>query len=153
MPWFRVHEDSEASLDLLAVEGPGKVDVRLFTFRFQGKVHTFGDLPWILRSTSICAAPSWHFTAEDATVALDGVVRAKASAMVQLSYEEEGNRRLCCIHTEVASMEVSVRTRLLPGAPWRPEGVLRSVDGAALEFCGRAADPRVVRWIDEADEV
>lgn len=146
-------EDREASIDLLSMEGPGNMDVPLFTFRYRGQVHAFGALPWILRSTSIPAAPTWHFAAEDATVALDGVVRAKESTMVQVPYEESGNRRLCCIHSEVASMELTVRTRVLPGASWRSEGVLRATNGAGVEFCGRCPDPRVARWMDEANEV
>lgn len=144
-------EDPEASLDLVTVQGPGRVDVPLFTFRFRGETHRFGELPWIFKSRSLPASPAWHFAAEDATVAIDGAVRTRLEWMVQVAYEEPAGRTLFCTHTEVASVEVAVRERAFPGAPWKDAGTLRSADGAALEFCGRTPDPRVARWVDEAD--
>ncbi len=136
-------EDPGASIDLLDVEGPGGVRVPLFIFRFRGEVHRFAELPWIALSRSRPAAPSWHFRAQDARLSIDGVVHAAAEEMVQVQYEEPDGSVHHCVNSEVASLELRVRTRLFPGAPWRPETTLTSKSGASLEFCGRAPDERV----------
>ncbi|HET9753977.1 MAG TPA: hypothetical protein VFP52_13485 [Myxococcales bacterium] len=134
-------EDPGASLDLLEVEGPGGVRVPLFTFRFRGHVHRFGELPWMPLSTSRAVAPVWHFAAQHARVAIDGVVQAAPGQMVQVSYGDA----LHCANTEIANMEVRVRTRALVGAPWRPEATLTSKCAASLEFCGRTPFLKVIR--------
>src|SRR5205823_14822186 len=105
-------EDPEASIDLVDVEGPGGVRVPIFVFRFRGRVHRFAGLPWIFRCSSRPNSPSWHFEAQDGRIALDGVVRATPEEMVQVQY---AGLHHCC-NSEVASMEVRVRTRAFPGA-------------------------------------
>jgi hypothetical protein len=134
-------EDPGASIDLLDVVGPGGVRVPVFVFRFRGEVHRFAELPWIGLSRSQPASPSWHFSMEDAHVAVDGVVRAPLESMVQVQYGSSQVQH--CQNTELATMELRVRTRAFVGAPWRPETTLTSKCGASLEFCGRDADPRV----------
>jgi hypothetical protein len=136
-------EDPGASLDLLDVEGPGGVRVPLFVFRFRGRVHRFGELPWMPLSRSRPSPPTWHFSAEDGGVAIDGVVHAAPEQMVQVSYGDA----LHCANTEIADLEVRVRTRALFGAPWRPEVTLTSKSAASLEFCGRTPDLRVTRGL------
>ena len=136
-------ESRDASLDLLSIEGPGGVWFPLFSFRYQGRLHRFAELPWIARSTSSRAAPSWHFTAEDATLSIDGVLHAPFGQMVEVEYVNPDGRRQFCVNTELAHAELKIRTRSFPGAQWRPEGTLRCVGGAGLEFCGPAADSRV----------
>ena len=81
-------EDPDASIDLLDVVGPGGVRVPLFTFRFRGAIHHFAELPWMPFTASSPAPPSWHFTAQDAFVAIDGVARAAPEQMVQVQYVE-----------------------------------------------------------------
>jgi hypothetical protein len=134
-------EDPTASLDLLDVEGPGGVRIPTFVFRFRGQVHRFGELPWMPLCTSRPGAPSWHFSAQDARLAIDGVVHAAPAYMVETRYGDSHY----CVNTEIASLEVRVRVRAFPGAPWRPETTLTSKCGASLEFCGRSPDPRVTR--------
>jgi hypothetical protein len=144
--WARCNafaEDPDASIDLLDVEGPGRVRVPLFVFRFRGEVHRFGELPWIALGSSRPLAPSWHFAAQDARLSLDGVVQVSTDQMVQVQYAEPDGLLHHCVNSEVASMDVKVRTRMFPGAPWRPETTLTSKAGASLEFCGRAPDLRV----------
>ncbi|HUC08310.1 MAG TPA: hypothetical protein VMR96_09485 [Solirubrobacterales bacterium] len=136
-------ETRDASLDLLSIEGPGGIWFPLFSFRYQGRLHRFAELPWIARSTSSRASPSWHVTAEDATLAIDGVIHAPVEQMVEVEYVNPDGRRQFCVNTELAHVELKVRTRSFPGAQWRPEGTLRCVGGAGLEFCGPAADSRV----------
>jgi hypothetical protein len=136
-------EDPEASLDLLDVEGPGGARLPLFVFRFRGRVHRFGELPWMALSRSGPVAPAWHFSAEDARLAIDGVAHASPDQMVQVAYGDT----LHCANTEIANLEVRVRTRALPGAPWRPEVTLTSKHAASLEFCGRTPDLRVTRGL------
>jgi hypothetical protein len=152
--WARCNafaENPEASIDLLDVEGPAGVRVPIFTLRFRGETHRFADLPWIAQCSSAPASPSWHFSAKDARVAIDGVVRARPEQMVQVQYlDADGKVRHCC-NTEIASMEVRVRARAFPGSPWRPEATFTSKYGACLEFCGRAADPRVRKVLVSAD--
>jgi len=138
-------EDPEASLDLLSVHGPGGIWVPLFTFRWQGKVHRFGELPWIFATRSRVAAPSWHIAAHDATVSVDGVIRAESDDMVEVEYGDPDGSKRYCANSEIAHVELRVRTRSFIGAPWRPEGTLRSVGGASLEFCGQTPDSRVTR--------
>jgi hypothetical protein len=138
-------EDPEASIDLLDVEGPGGVRVPLFVFRFRGETHRFGELPWIAACRSLPASPAWHFSAQDARLAIDGVVHAPVGSMVQVHYGAE--RAQHCCNSELASMELRVRTRAFVGAPWRPEATLTSKCGASLEFCGRDADPRVTNML------
>ena len=136
-------EDPDASLDLLDVEGPAGLRVPLFIFRFRGETHRFGELPWIGLSTSQPRAPSWHFSAQDARIAIDGVAQVSPERMVQVQYQEPTGSVHHCVNSELASLEVRVRTRAFPGVPWRPEATLISKGGASLEFCGRAPDPRV----------
>ncbi len=136
-------EDPEASIDLLDVIGPGGVRVPMITIRFRGEVHRFGDLPWIALTRSRPAAPSWHFSAQDARLAIDGVVRAAPAQMVQVQYSEPDGILHHCVNSEIASMEVRVRSRTLVGAGFRPEITLTSKSGACLEFCGRTPDARV----------
>ena len=118
--------------------------------RFRGGTHRFGELPWMLLSVSRPAAPAWHFSAQDARLSIDGVVRATVEQMVQVQYPDADGSLRHCVHTAVASMEVQVRSRAVPGAPWRPEGTLTSKSGASLEFCGREADARVTRGLVSA---
>ncbi len=132
-----------SSLDLLSVQGPGGLFIPLFSFRFQGKLHRFAELPWIARSTSRRAPPAWHFSAEDATLAIDGALRADPADCVEVEYVDPDGSKLFCVNTEVAHAELRVRTRSFPGAPWRPEGTLRSAGSAGLEFCGPYPDSRV----------
>lgn len=144
-------EDPEASIDLLDIEGPGRVRVPIIIFRFRGEVHRFGDLPWIALASSRPAAPSWHFSALDARLSIDGVVRVAPSRMVQVQYADPDGSVHHCVNSEIATMEVRVRSRALPGAAWRPEATLTSKSGACLEFCGHAPDPRVLNMlVDEA---
>jgi len=136
-------EDPDASIDLLDAVGPGGVRVPLFVFRFRGEVHHFGDLPWIALSRSRPASPSWHFSAQNARLAIDGVVHAAPSRMVQVQYPNADGSARHCVNSEIASMELHVRSRALPVASFRPEITLTSQSGACLEFCGRARDARV----------
>jgi hypothetical protein len=143
-------EDPDASIDLLDAIGPGGVRLPFITFRFRGEVHRFSELPWIALTQSRPAAPSWHFAAQDATLALDGVVHAQPSQMVAVHYPSSDGTRVFCNNTEIASMEVRVRTRAWSGASFRPEATLTSKSGACLEFCGRAPDPRVTNLLSVA---
>ena len=136
-------EDPDASIDLLDIAGPGGVRVPIIIFRFRGEVHRFGDLPWIALSSSQVAAPSWHFSAADARLSIEGVVRVAPSRMVQVQYADPDGSVHHCVNSEVADMEVKVRSRAFPGAPWRPEATLTCKSGACLEFCGHVPDPRV----------
>jgi hypothetical protein len=139
-----------SSLDLTSVLGPGGLWIPLYSFRFQGKLHRFAELPWIALSSSRRASPSWHFAAQDATLAIDGVIRAEPENCVEVEYIDPDGARLYCVNTELAHAELRVRTRSFPGAPWRPEGTLRSVSGAGLEFCGRDPDSRVTNKMSSA---
>jgi hypothetical protein len=144
--WSRCNafiEDPDASIDLLDIVGPGGVRVPILILRFRGAVHRFAQLPWIALTRSQPASPAWHFSAQDATVAIDGVVQASPARMVQVQYADPDGGIHHCINSEVAGMEVRVRSRAFPGAPWRPETTLTSKSGACLEFCGPNADPRV----------
>jgi len=136
-------EDAGASIDLLDAVGPAGVRVPLINFRFHGRLHRFGDLPWIALTRSRPGSPAWHFEAHDSTVAIDGVVHAQPSQMVQVQYPARDGSLLHCCNTEIASMEVKVRTRAWAGARFRPEATLTSKSGACLEFCGRDMDARV----------
>ena len=136
-------EDPDASLELLDVEGPAGVRVPLFLFRFRGETHRFGELPWIARSTSQPRSPAWHFSAQDARLAIDGVAQVSPARMVQVQYLEPDGSVHHCVNSERATLELRVRTRAFPGAPWRPETTLTCKGGASLEFCGHAPDPRV----------
>lgn len=138
-------EDPDASIDLLDVEGPAGIRVPIFVFRFRGQVHRFAEVPWIALTSSKPSSPAWHFSARDARVAIDGVVRAAHEQMVQVRYDDAH----FCVNTEIASMEVRVRSRAVPGAAWRPEATLTSKCAASLEFCGRRADPRVLNLLLE----
>jgi hypothetical protein len=143
-------EDPEASIDLLDVEGPLGARFPLFALRFRGVLHRFGELPWMPLAASGATPPSWHFSARDARLAIDGVTRAGPEQMVQVQYPNPDGSLRHCVHSAVASMEVRVRSRAFVGAPWRPEATLTSRSGASLEFCGRAADPRVSRLLVSA---
>ena len=148
--WARCNsfaEDPDASIDLLDVEGPGGVRVPLIALRWRGEVHRFAELPWIGLTSSRPAAPTWHFSAQDARVSIDGVIHAAPENMVQVQYREPDGSLHHCINTEIAAMEVRVRTRALIGAAWRPEGTLSSKSSACLEFCGRNADARVTNLL------
>jgi hypothetical protein len=145
-------EDGDASIDLLDVEGPLGARVPMFVLRFRGEAHRFGELPWMPLSASAIARPAWHFSACDARLAVDGVVRSSPDMMVQVEYANPDGSLLHCVHSAVASMEVRVRSRAFVGAPWRPEATLTTRSGASLEFCGRAADPRVVRLLVSAPD-
>jgi hypothetical protein len=139
-------EDRDASIDLLDVVGPAGVRVPIFIFRFRGEVHRFGELPWIFRCSSRPGSPSWHFAAQDARIALDGVVRASTDEMVQVQYAGPRGEIHHCCNSEVAGMEVRVRSRAFPGGTWRPETTLTS-SGACLEFSGPAPDARVLNLL------
>ncbi len=132
-----------SALDLLSVQGPGGVFVPLFSLRYQGELHQFANLPWIALSRSRRASPAWHFSAEDATLAVDGVIRAELDDMVEVEYQDPDGKLLYCSNTELAHAELRVRRRSFPGAPWRPEGTLLCNGGAGLEFCGPERDSRV----------
>jgi hypothetical protein len=143
-------EDPEASIDLLDIVGPAGVRVPIFTFRFRGQVHRFAELPWIALSSSHPASPSWHFSAQDATLSVDGVVRAAPTSMVQVQYADPDGSLYHCSNSEVAGMEVRVRSRAFVGAPWRPEATLTSKSAACLEFCGHTPDARVLNLLVSA---
>jgi hypothetical protein len=126
-------EDPEASIDLLDVVGPAGVRVPMMVLRFRGEVHRFSELPWIAFSRSSPAEPSWHFSAQDATLAIDGVIRASPEQFVQFEYEDTH----LCRNSEIASFELRIRRRTLFGL--KPELVLTSRAGS-LEFAhGRRA--------------
>jgi len=146
-------EEPDASIDLLDVQGPGSVRLPMFTFRFRGSVHRFGELPWMPLTSSRPAPPAWHFSAQDARLAIDGAVRAELDQMVQVQYVEPERPMLHCTHTAIASMEVRVRSRAFPGAPWRPEATLSAASGSSLEFCGQEWDRRVNRILLSARSV
>jgi len=150
--WARCNafaEDPGASIDLTSVRLPGGVWVPLFTFRFHGEVHRFQDPPWLLFARSAPASPSWHFSASGARISLDGVVRGTRAASVLVGYEDARGDLHHCTNTELASMQVRVRTRAFPGAPWRAEATLTS-RAACLEFCGPGADARVPNLLSTA---
>jgi len=140
-------EDPGASIDLLDVRGPFGLRFPMLTFRFRGAVHRFGELPWMPLTDSRPAAPSWHFAAHDVSLAIDGVARAAPEQMVQVPYDEPDGPPLLCVHSALASMEVRVRSRAFPGAPWRSEATLTARSAASLEFCGRDRDDRVPRVV------
>jgi hypothetical protein len=136
--WARCNafaEDSSASIDLTAVRLPGGVQVPLYTFRSAGEVHRFQDPPWIAFSRSHPAAPTWHFSAANGRLALDGVVRGRPASSVLVSYLDSRGAEHLCSNTGLAGMELRVRVRAFPGAPWRPHATLTS-NAACLEFCG-----------------
>jgi len=136
-------EDPDASIDLLDTIGPGGVRLPMIIFRFRGEAHRFGDLPWIGWTRSRPAAPAWHFSAQNGRLAIDGVLHAAPGQMVQVQYPEPDGKMRHCVNSEIASMEVRVRSRAMIGAAFRPEVTLTSKSGACLEFCGRAPDQRV----------
>src|SRR5205823_1290878 len=140
-------EDSDASIHLLDVEGPGGLRLPLFAFHFRGVTHRFAELPWMPLAVSRRVAPAWHFAAQDARLSIDGVVRCVPEQMVQVQYADPDGSIRHCVHTALASMEVRVCSRAFPGAAWRPEATLTSKCGASLEFCGRVADARVTRML------
>ena len=105
---------------------PGGVWVPLYTFRFRGEVHRLQDPPWLFFSRSAPASPSWHFSAAGARLAFDGVVRGERATSVLIAYEDARGDLHPCTNTELAAMEVRVRTRAFPGAPWRPARACRS---------------------------
>lgn len=144
-------EDPDAALEMLDVQGPGGVRVPIFDFRFRGEAHRFGELPWIFGCSSRPGSPSWHFAAHDARLAIDGVVRAALDDMVQVQYAEPDGKLHHCCNSEIASLELRVRSRAFPGAAWRPETTLTS-RGACLEFSGPAPDPRVLNLLITAEE-
>ncbi len=136
--WARCNafaEDPSASVDLTAVRMPGGIQIPLYTFRSTGQVHRFQDPPWIVLSRSSPAAPTWHFSAAGARIAIDGVVRGRPASSVLVSYPDSRGEPHHCSNTELAEMELRVRVRAFPGAPWRPHATLSS-DAACLEFCG-----------------
>jgi hypothetical protein len=140
--WARCNafaEDPSASVDLTAVRLPGGVQVPLYTFRSAGEVHRFQDPPWVIFSRSSPAAPTWHFSAAGARVAIDGVVRGRPSSSVLVSYQDSRGEEHACSNTELAEMELRVRLRAFPGARWRPHATLTS-GAACLEFCGRGVE-------------
>jgi hypothetical protein len=132
-------EDPAASIELLDLEGPRGLHVPSFVLRFRGEVHRFSDLPWIAYARSRGAPPAWHFAARDARLSIDGVVRALPHGTVEFA----GAAGQQCASTAIASMEVRVSARPLPGAGWRPEATLTSKAGGTLEFCGQSLDLRV----------
>jgi hypothetical protein len=132
-------EDPTASIDLTAVRMAGGIQVPLFTFRSAGQVHRFQEAPWIALSRSSPAAPTWHFSAEGARVAIDGVVRGRSGSSVLVTYRDSRGNEHPCSNTGLAEMEVRVRVRAFPGPPWRPHATLTS-SAACLEFCGEAAE-------------
>ncbi len=97
--------------------------------------------------------PTWHFAAHDARLAIDGVARATPEQMVQVQYVDPDQSRRHCTHTALASMELRVRSRAFPGAPWRPEATLTARSGSSLEFCGHDSDSRVQRMLISAGSV
>jgi hypothetical protein len=140
--WARCNafaEDPSASIDLTAVRLPGGLQVPLYTFRSNGEVHRFQEPPWIFLSRSRPAAPSWHFSAAGARVAIDGVVRGRPASSVLVSYPDSHGGQHRCSNTELAEMELRVRVRAFPGTPWRPHATLTSA-AACLEFCGEGAE-------------
>jgi len=154
--WARCNafaEDSSASIDLTAVRVPGGVQIPLFTFRSGGDVHRFQDPPWILLSRSSPAPPAWHFSAADARLAIDGVVRGRPASSVLVSYLDSRGGEHRCSNTELAEMELRVRVRAFPGAPWRPHATLTST-AACLEFCGAGVEQGVTNRLltEPADE-
>jgi len=132
-------EDPTASIDLTAVRMAGGIQVPLFTFRSAGQVHRFQELPWIVLSRSSPAAPTWHFSAAGARLAIDGVVRGRPGSSVLVSYRDSRGNEHPCTNTELAEMELRVRVRAFPGTPWRPHATLTS-SAACLEFCGDSAE-------------
>jgi len=139
--WARCNafaEDPTASIDLTAVR-TGGIQVPLFTFRSAGQVHRFQEPPWIVLSRSSPAAPTWHFSAADARVAIDGVVRGRPGSSVLVAYRDSRGNEHPCTNTELAEMELRVRVRAFPGTPWRPHATLTS-SAACLEFCGDGAE-------------
>jgi hypothetical protein len=140
--WARCNafaEDPSASVDLTALRLPVGVQVPLYTFRSGGEVHRFQDPPWVVLSRSSPAAPTWHFSAADARVAIDGVVRGRPASSVLVSYPDSRGKDHPCSNTELAEMELRVRVRAFPGARWRPHATLTSA-AACLEFCGQGAE-------------
>ncbi len=140
--WARCNafaEDPSASVDLTAVRLPGGVQAPLYTFRSGGEVHRFQDPPWVILSRSSPAAPTWHFSAADARVAIDGVVRGRAASSVLVSYRDSRGEEHKCSNTELAEMELRIRVRAFPGARWRPHATLTSA-AACLEFCGQGVE-------------
>ena len=140
--WARCNafaEDPSASVDLTAVRMPGGLQVPLFTFRSAGQVHRFQEPPWIVLSRSSPAAPTWHFSAAGAKVAIDGVVRGRPASSVLVAYRDSRGEEHPCSNTELAEMELRIRVRAFPGTPWRPHATLTSA-AACLEFCGDGAE-------------
>jgi hypothetical protein len=132
-----------ASLQIAATLGPGGLWYPVCNFHYQGRTHKLAELPW-MRSISLRrASPTLHFEANDATLAIDGVAHADLRRCVEVKYVNPDGAALHCLNTELAEVELRVRTRAFPGAPWRPQGTLRSAGGASLEFCGPEADSRV----------
>jgi len=138
-------DEPEAALELLSVQLPQGPFVPLFSLRYRGVLHRFAEAPWIALSRSAVASPSWHFSAEDSTLAIDGVLHASSEQFVEVQYQDRPGELHHCANTEVAEVELRVRSRVFPGAPWRPEATLRSLGGACLEFCGPSADARVAK--------
>jgi hypothetical protein len=72
-------------------------------------------------------------------VAIDGVVRGRPESSVLVTYRDSSGEEQPCSNTGLAGMELRVRLRAFPGAPWRPQATLTS-SAACLEFCGEGAD-------------
>jgi len=153
--WARCNafaEDPSASVDLTAVRLPGGVQVPLYTFRSGGEVHRFQDPPWVVFSRSSPAAPTWHFSAANAHLAIDGVVRGRPASSVLVAYQDSRGEEHRCSNTELAEMELRVRVRAFPGARWRPQATLTS-GAACLEFCGQGVEQDIAnRLVTESAE-
>src|SRR5438477_403233 len=95
-PFVIRNQLSAAAIELLDVKGPGGVRVPMFDFRFHGETHRFADLPWIALSSSRLSSPAWHFSAQNARLAIDGVARAALPGMVQVEYVDPAGKRHWC---------------------------------------------------------
>jgi len=79
----------------------------------------------------------WDFRLASTTARVSGWIEAPAHTVVPLRYRNPPGGSKLCLNSKIAAAEVRVRR------PGRPEEVLRSAHGAALEVLTELDDPRV----------
>jgi hypothetical protein len=118
---------------------PGLV-VNLYYLRHAGRVYGFNTgLRWTSAKSSP-AFPEWRFSGRDGDTTLEGVARARAEQVLQVSYTDPDGEPFFCCNTELADLELRLRG---PSG----ETVLRAEGTCALEFTSREERAGVRRWV------
>lgn len=141
-------EDTEAVFEGLSAQirlGPLPLPMlTLFVLRLDGRLIFLNGLSAMIRNRSQAEIGIWRFAGHGPGIRIHGEASISPEHLVGAVYTDPDGSRRWCHNTKVGDLTLMIHQRSAKGWHWKK---LTASGTCALEWVGRAQDPRVRIWV------